>query len=151
MNQPLKITEINLTRTIDASPEQVFDAWLDHTCPGSPWFGVPKAIVYPPQVDSLFYSMYQLEGREIAHYGRFIALQKPRKIQHTWVSEATRGMESIVTLSFEAVLSVESAQQKTQVHIHHANVPDDEAGHHHENAWKYVLAKMSARFRSEKS
>jgi uncharacterized protein YndB with AHSA1/START domain len=139
MNQSVKTTEINLTRTIDASPDEVFEAWLDHTCPGSPWFGVPKAIVNPPKVDSLFYSMYQLEGREIAHYGRFITLEKPYKIQHTWVSEATRGMESIVTLSFEPV------QEKTQVHINHANVPDDEAGHHHINAWKYVLSKMSSR------
>ena len=143
MNHRIKTTEIHLDRTINASPEAVFDAWLDHTCPGSPWFGVPKAIVNPPKVDSLFYSMYQLEGREVAHYGRFTILEKPHRIQHTWVSEATRGMESIVTLSLEP------AEGKTRVHVHHTNVPDDEDGRHHENAWKYVLAKMSSRFRDE--
>lgn len=143
MHERINTTEIHLDRTINASPEEVFEAWLDHTCPGSPWFGVPKAIVNPPAVDSLFYSMYQLEGREVAHYGRFIALEKPHRIQHTWVSEATRGMESIVTLSLEP------AEGKTRVHVHHTNVPDDEDGRHHENAWKYVLAKMSSRFRDE--
>jgi uncharacterized protein YndB with AHSA1/START domain len=141
LNQPSPTTEINLSRVINASPDQVFDAWLDHTRPGSPWFGVPKAIVNPPKVDSLFYSMYQLEGKEVAHYGRFITLEKPRKIQHTWVSKATRGIESVVTLSITPV------DGKTQVQINHANVPDDEAGRHHENAWKYVLAKMSSRFK----
>lgn len=140
MNQQIETTEINLTRMIDASSDEAYDAWLDHTCPGSPWFGVPKAIVYPPRIDSLFYSMYQLEGRDIAHYGRFITLLKPHKIQHTWVSEATRGMESIVTLSFEAV------EGKTRVCVNHSKVPDDEAGRHHKNAWKYVLARMSSRF-----
>lgn len=140
MNQPIKTTEINLTRIINASPDEVFEAWLDHTSPGSPWFGVPKAIVNPPKVDSLFYSMYQLEGREVAHYGRFVALEKPRGIQHTWVSEATRGMESIVTLSFESV------EGKTQVNINHSGIPDDEEGRRHEHAWGYVLAKMRSRF-----
>ena len=140
MNQQIKTVEINVIRTINASPDEVFEAWLDHTSPGSPWFGVPKAIVNPPKVDGLFYSMYQMEGREIAHYGRFINLEKPRQIQHTWVSEATRGLESVVTLSFQAM------DGKTQVHVKHVNVPDDEAGRHHENAWKYVLAKMASRF-----
>lgn len=140
MNQPIKTTEINLKRIINASPDEVFEAWLDHTSPGSPWFGVSKAIVNPPNVDSLFYSMYQLEGREVAHYGRFIALDKPRGIKHTWVSEATRGLESIVTLSFEAV------EGKTQVNVNHSGIPDDEAGRNHAHAWGYVLAKMRSRF-----
>ena len=141
MNEKIKVTEINLKRTIDANPEEVFEAWLDHTNPGSPWFGVPKAIVNPPKVDSLFYSMYQLEGKEVAHYGRFIVLEKPRQIKHTWVSEATRGMESIVTLSFEPV------DGKTHVHVNHANLPDDEGGRLHERAWGYVLGQMSSRFK----
>ena len=145
MNQHTNTVEINVIRTINASPDEVFEAWLDHTSPGSPWFGVPKAIVNPPKVDSLFYSMYQMEDKEIAHYGRFIALEKPHRIQHTWVSEATRGMESIVTLSFQAM------DGKTQVHVKHINVPDDEKGRHHENAWKYVLAKMSSRFKDEQN
>src|SRR6476661_6493043 len=98
MNHTINTIEINLNRMIDASPDEVFETWLDHTSPGSPWFGVPKVILNPPKVDSLFYSMYQIEGREIAHYGRFIALEKPRTIQYTWVSEATHGMESVLTL-----------------------------------------------------
>lgn len=144
MNQQIPVTEINLTRNINARPEEVFDSWLDHTNPGSPWFGVPKAIVNPPQVDALFYSMYQMEGREFAHYGRFITLNKPNRIQHTWVSEATRGLESIVTLTFEAV------EGKTRVHVNHSNIPDDEEGHRHEHAWGYVLAAMRSRFGKEK-
>jgi len=142
VTQKIATTEINLKRTINASPEEIFDAWLDQTSPGSPWFGVPKAILNPPTVDSLFYSMYQLEGRQVAHYGRFIALEKPHRIQHTWVSEGTRGMESIVTLTFE------SLQGKTQVHVNHSNVPDDEEGRRHQHAWGYVLGLMLSRFKN---
>ena len=143
MSEAIKTTEIDVKRTIDAGPDEVYEAWLDPTCPGSPWFGVPKAIVYPPAVDGLFYSMYELEGKQVAHYGRFVVLDEPSRIQHTWVSEATHGMESVVTLTFEPV------QDKTQVHVRHTNVPDDEGGRFHENAWKYVLAAMASRFRHE--
>jgi hypothetical protein len=31
----------------------------------------------------LLYSMFQVEGREIAHYGRFVTLEKSRRIQNS--------------------------------------------------------------------
>jgi hypothetical protein len=40
--------------TIDASPSEVFDAWIDPTSRESPWCGVTKAIVNRPKVDGLF-------------------------------------------------------------------------------------------------
>ena len=139
----MKTTEINLKRTIDAQADEVYDVWLDRTSPGSPWFGVPKVILDTPKVDGLFYTMYQIEGQEIAHYGRFMALERPRRIQYTWVSAATHGMESVLTVSFEAL------DGKTQVHVNHSGVPDDEGGRHHKQAWGYVLARMSAYFGKE--
>jgi uncharacterized protein YndB with AHSA1/START domain len=140
MKTKIKTVELNLTRTIDASPAEVFDAWIDHTGPVSPWSGVTKAIVNAPKVDSLFYSMYQLEDQEIAHYGRFVTLEKPRRIQYTWVSEATQGLESLVTLTFEP------QGEKTVVQIKHTNVPDDEEGRRHEKAYGYVVARMASHF-----
>lgn len=135
----MKTIAIDLDRTIDATPEEVYDIWLDREHPASPWFGVPKVIL-APMVDGLFYSMYQVEGREFAHYGRFIALEKSREIRHTWVSEATRGVESLLTVLFEPL------DGKTRVRLHHANLPDDEGGRRHTQAWGYVLGRMSANF-----
>jgi len=140
MNSKIKTIELNLSRTIDATPSEVYDAWIDPSGPVSPWSGVSKAIVNTPKVDALFYSMYNLEGQEIAHYGRFIALERPHRIQYTWVSEATQGLESMVTLS----LKTEGG--KTIVQVNHANVPDDEAGRRHQHAFGYVAARMSEYF-----
>src|SRR5262249_43204422 len=101
MRKPeLKTTELTLTRLIPATPGEVFDVWLDAKSPGSPWFGVTRAIVQPI-VDGLFYHLVQFENHDWAHYGRFIALDRPSRIEHTWVSEATRGPESRVALTFE--------------------------------------------------
>lgn len=145
MKAKIKTTEINLSRTIDASPAQVFDAWIDPTGPVSPWSGVSKAIVNPPGVGGLFYSMYLLEGQEIAHYGRFLTLERPHQVSYTWVSEATQGLESLVTLNFE------SQGDKTVVQVKHTNLPDSEEGRRHEHAHGYLITRMSAHFTKNKN
>jgi hypothetical protein len=91
--------EVSVSRTIPASPGEVFDVWLDRNSAGGPWYGTERVMINPV-VDGLFYHSVRHEGRSWAHYGRFVRLDKPRLIEHTWVSEATRGMESnvIVTL-----------------------------------------------------
>jgi uncharacterized protein YndB with AHSA1/START domain len=133
---PIKTIELTVTRTIAATPSEIFDAWLDSTSPGSPWFGVARAIVNPV-VDGLFYHSVQFEGHDWAHYGRFVALERPRRIEHTWVSEATRGLESVVAITLEpkggeAVLT-----------LRHTNVPDDEMGRRHEQGWGFVVGALA--------
>jgi len=81
-----------------------------------------------------------LSCRDWHHYGRFIALDRPRKIQHTWVSEATSGLESIVTLTFEM------QGDQTVVTLSHANLPDDELGRSHEEGWRVKLGALADRF-----
>jgi uncharacterized protein YndB with AHSA1/START domain len=130
---------LTVTRTIAAAPADVFDVWLDSRSPGSPWFGVARAIVQPV-VDGLFYHVVHFEGHDWAHYGRFVTLDRPRRIAHTWVSEATRGLESLVELSFEA------QGEQTLVTLRHGNVPDDEMGRRHEQGWGFVLGAIAERF-----
>jgi uncharacterized protein YndB with AHSA1/START domain len=135
-----KTIELNLSRTIDATPSEVYDAWIDPHGPVSPWSGVVKAVVNPPKVDGLFYSMYKFENQEFAHYGRFTVLEKPRRIQYTWVSAGTQGLESVVTLNLEP------QGDKTVVQINHSNLPDDEGGRRHETAQGYLLSRISNHF-----
>ena len=96
-----KQTELTITRAIPARPDEVYDVWLDTKSPGGPWFGA-KRVLMDAKVDGLFYHCVDYEGHEWAHYGRFVALDRARRIEHTWMSEATRGLESIVSVAFEA-------------------------------------------------
>jgi uncharacterized protein YndB with AHSA1/START domain len=132
--------ELNLDRTIEATPAEVYEAWLNPAHPASPWFGVTKAVVNPPKIDGLFYSMYMHEGKEHASYGRFIALEKPGEIRYSLVSEMTRGLESLVTLTFEA------QDRKTLLRVKHVNLPDDAGGRRYQQAWGFVLGRMAAHF-----
>jgi uncharacterized protein YndB with AHSA1/START domain len=146
--EPIKTTEVTVSRTIAATPAQVYAVWLDPTSPGSPWFGTARAIVNAA-VDGLFYHSVEHAGRAWAHYGRFIALDHPRRIQHTWMSEATRGLESVVTVTLEAAGAGASEQVPlgcTAVTLHHANIPDDPMGRQHVEGWGFVLSAIADRF-----
>jgi hypothetical protein len=74
----------------------VFDGWLNPKIPGNPWNAAEKFIL-DPKVDGLFY--WTLKG--MSHYGRFTEIERPGRIQHTWMSPNTLGQESIVTLTFQ--------------------------------------------------
>lgn len=135
----MKLTDLTVSRTVKASPEDVFDVWIDPKSPGGPWFGAERVIL-SPVVDGLFYHAVKHEGRTWAHYGRFIQVERPRLIEYTWVSEATRGVESIVTVKFLA------RDGQTEVTLRHSGVPDDEMGRQHEADWGWVLSMLTERF-----
>lgn len=136
---PPKQTELTLTRIILASPAEVYDVWLDAKSPGGPWFGCKRAIL-DVKLDGLFYHCVSHAGREWAHYGRFVTLERPRRIEHTWVSEATRGLESLVSLTFEP------EGGRTRVTLRHTGVPDDDFGRQHREGWGFVLGAIEERF-----
>ncbi|MPY88750.1 MAG: hypothetical protein GEU99_12580 [Luteitalea sp.] len=67
-------------------------------------------------------------------------LDRGRAIEHTWVSEATRGLETIVTVTLSP------HDVGTEVTFHHANVPDDEMGRGHNDGWTWYLNVLAERF-----
>ena len=135
----MKLTDITVTRLIPASPDEVFEVWNDPKSPGGPWYGAARLIINP-SVDSLFYFAVHHEGRDWAHYGRFTALDRPSRVQYTWMSEATRGLESLLTVTFQP------SGGQTEVTLRHTGVPDDEMGRQHGEGWTWVLSMLAERF-----
>jgi len=115
-------------RLIPAPPADVFDAWLDATVPGTVWNAAERFIV-DPRVDGLFY--WTLEGT--SHYGRFTAFERPRCLQHTWVSPNTLGEESTVTVTFE------DRGDDTRMILMHSGLPVDDKARGHETGWTYFV------------
>jgi uncharacterized protein YndB with AHSA1/START domain len=135
----MKTVDLTIARTIDTEPENIYDVWLDPSSPGGPWFGT-KRVILDVKVDGLFYHSVDHEGKTWAHYGRFIALERGRRIEHTWMSEATQGLETVVTITFKP------HDGKTDVVLTHAGVPDDAMGRQHEVGWTWMLSMLSDRF-----
>jgi len=135
----MKLIDITVTRSIPAPAESVFDVWIDPKSPGGPWFGAERIILNPVS-DGLFYLAVKHEGRTWPHYGRFVAIERPRKVEYTWVSEATQGVESVVAVTFEP------HGDQTEVTLRHSGVPDDEMGRRHKEGWTWVLSMLAQRF-----
>ena len=89
-------------------------------------------------MDGLFY--WLTNGN--THYGRFTEINRPGRIQHTWMSRYTMGEESTVTLTFE------KKGEGTLMTLIHSDLPDDERSMAHDAGWKYFLDKLVEHFGS---
>ena len=135
MTTATKTLEFKIERTIPAPPGEVYDAWLNPKIPGNPWNAAEKFIL-DPKVDGLFY--WTLKGT--SHYGRFTKIERPGRIQHTWMSPNTLGQESIVTLTFR------KQEENTLMTLVHSNLPDHELAKGHEKGWGYFLEIFQDQF-----
>jgi|HubBroStandDraft_4_1064222.scaffolds.fasta_scaffold08484_4 uncharacterized protein YndB with AHSA1/START domain len=131
----MNLTDLTVSRTIPAPAEKVFDVWISPKSPGGPWFGADRVILNPV-VDGLFYLAVKHEGRTWPHYGRFLQIERPRVVEYTWMSEGTKGAESIVTVTME------TRGDQTEVTLRHSGVPDDAMGRQHKDGWTWVLSTL---------
>jgi uncharacterized protein YndB with AHSA1/START domain len=130
-----KTLEFKFERTIPALPGEVFDGWLNPKIPGNPWHEGDKLLLNP-EVDGFFYWLI----KENSHYGRFTEMERPGRLQHTWMSRSTLGEESTVTLTFQ------KKGENTLMTLVHSGLPDTDSGRGHEKGWNYFLDKFSGRF-----
>jgi uncharacterized protein YndB with AHSA1/START domain len=130
-----KTIELKIERTIPASAGELFDGWLDPKTPGTPWKMAEKLILNPV-VDGLFY--WLISGT--AHYGRFTHVERPGRIQHTWMSPNTSGLESTVTVTFTP------KGKETVMTLVHSGLPDTDRGRSHDKGWNYFLGMFLEQF-----
>jgi uncharacterized protein YndB with AHSA1/START domain len=123
-----KTIEITIERTIPAPPSEVFDAWLNPKIPGNPW-NMAEKLLLNPKVDGFFY--WAVQGTP--HYGRFTTVERPSRIQHTWMSPNTSGLESTVNVTFKG------KGKDTLMTLVHSGLPDTDGGRSHNKGWNYFL------------
>jgi uncharacterized protein YndB with AHSA1/START domain len=128
-----KPVEIKVERKIPAAPNEVFDAWLDPKVPGTLWHENDK-LIFNPKVDGLWY-LLSLGGTP--HYGRFMEIHRPGRIQHSWMSRNTLGEESLVTVTFQ------KAGEGTLMTLLHSGLPNDDMAKAHEKGWNSIFDKFS--------
>jgi uncharacterized protein YndB with AHSA1/START domain len=130
------LLELTVSRTMDAAPADVFDAWVNPAKVGA-WFGTARVIMHPT-VDGLYYFGVQHEGRTWPHYGRFLRIEPPRLVEQTWMSESTHGLESVVTFS------IEPAGRGSTVTIRHTGLPNEKEVRNHKEGWTGLLDALAS-------
>lgn len=129
---------LNVSRTYDASPERVFRAWTDPAS-AKTWLAMGGDASIDPRPDGLFYLGMSWNGNILPHYGRYLRVEAPRLLEFTWMSETTRGKESVVTLEFAA------RGKQTELRLTNEGLPDDESAMKHTEGWTHFLDTLVER------
>lgn len=93
-----------VTRRFDAAPERVFDAWLSPELIRQWMFGPALRdeevvrISVDARVGGRFSFLVCRQGDEIDHVGRYIEIDRPRRLVFTWAATGDAGKPSRVTI-----------------------------------------------------
>jgi len=124
-----------VTREIPAKPGEVFEAWTNPKHPASPWSrrnGI-RMVIVNRAVDGLFYINMGPPMPLATHFGRFLRLDKPKTIEHTWASEGTLGAETLVRITLRA------NGKGTRFSLRHMGLRDAKNARAHEEGWGMII------------
>src|SRR5262249_43276696 len=130
-------TQLEVRKTIAASAEQLFDAWLNPQsvkkwmCPGSD-VSVPNPKI-DARVGGKFDFTMDVGGNLKTHKGEYKIIERLKKLKLTWVSPATNNAASVVTILFQA-----RGDKTTEVILQHEFLPDDQV-QGHTKGWSRIL------------
>jgi uncharacterized protein YndB with AHSA1/START domain len=131
---------IVVRRTIAASPEELFDAWLDPESAAEimrPGGGTPAEVTIDARVGGAFSILMHGATKPHPHHGTYRVIERPRKLVFTWISESTGGKESVVTVEFKGT------EGGTEVILTHAQLPEA-ARDGHIKGWTDILGWLEA-------
>lgn len=123
---------IVVKRTIPATVEELFDAWLDAESLAQwmhPGIELPSTATVDARVGGTFEVVMHHPDGPKRHHGVYRVIERNRKLVFTWISDATHHAETLVTVDFHA--SVDG----TEIVLTHERMPDHEAGLSHVHGW----------------
>jgi uncharacterized protein YndB with AHSA1/START domain len=134
-------TTLFMTRTFDAPPERVFNAWLDREAFQS-WIG-PEGVkcdvpVLEPRVGGRYRIDMKLSSGMVPVSGEFRVIEKPSRIVFTWGWDGDPARQSLITLTFR------EAGGKTEFTLKQEGLGTKDNRDAHEKGWTGPFKKLAA-------
>jgi uncharacterized protein YndB with AHSA1/START domain len=130
------IPAVRVQRTFDASPERVFDAWLDAGALAQfmrPGPTMTCDVVNDPKVGGRFFITMMGEGEVHPHGGEYRTIDRPRKLVFTWYSKGSAMNETVVTVELRPV-----AGGKTELTLTHVGLSEKQI-EPHTGGWSRIV------------
>ena len=132
---------LNISKTINAPIEKVFDAWLDPKILAQfilPMPGMPQPKVEnQPEQGGRFSIVMRVGDNDIPHTGEYLEVIRPSKLVFSWISPFSID-GSTVTINFS-----QASDDKTNVELTHVRFIDEEARSDHEGGWTNILDALN--------
>ena len=140
LTEPTLKPMIRLQRLLPASPQEVFDAWIDPEslrqwfCPGTVSLASVELDV---RVGGHFCIVMRDETKDLAHTGEYREITSPRRLVFTWRSSATYNQETLVTIELHP------KGNETELVLTHERLLDASSAEKHEGGWQDAVRKLA--------
>jgi uncharacterized protein YndB with AHSA1/START domain len=135
---------VRVTRRFSASPERVFNAWLDPGMIGRWMFGPALRdeevvrISVDARIGGAFSFVVRRQGQEIEHLGKYLEMDRPYRIVFTWATADTEDVSRVIV----DIVPLEAGCELSLTHELHPDWADFAS--RAEDGWTKMLNALSA-------
>lgn len=134
---------VTVRRTLPASREEVFDAWLD--AEGMREWMRPGPITscevtLEPRIGGRFHIVMTAPGIQSVNTGEFLVLDRPAKLQFTWISTRWDNQETLVTVDLY------QREDRCELVLTHERFPVEHSASQLVKGWTTMLEKLDRHF-----
>ena len=140
MTDTIAELSLEISRTIAAPREKLFDAWLSPEAlarfmtPGAN-MSVPHATT-DPKVGGRFSILMRAGDNDMPHEGTYQVIDRPNRLAFTWESIHSTVENSTVTIDFDEVAD------GTKVTLRHIRFENEEKRDQHKGGWAAILEAL---------
>ena len=132
--------EIVIRRQIQATRQELFDAWTDPEgmrewmCPGN----IASAEVQMDlRVGGQLVIVMRGPTESFEHRGEFTIIDRPSRLAFTWIEKSTDFQPTLVTVEFFEVTATES-----ELVLTHLEIPRKEVSDQYQGGWNQIVGRL---------
>lgn len=131
---------VTVTRHFNASPERVFDAWLDPQTAGKWLFATPTGKMVRVEIDAhvggRFVIVDRRNGEDVEHTGEYLEIDRPRRLVFTF------GVPKYSPLFTKVTIEIEPAASGCDLTLTNEDVPAEYLASN-EKGWIGILVGLA--------